>query len=382
MTYIYTYNELTMQVGVFATQALYNINDSNTISGHIQVPIQTANILSGSGHNVTIITTEAPDNYSLPSLAKFPFSVETVPDSQGNWKDNSLNKIDLVKMVYGIGSVLQQRNFDKVHFFGAERVAYLASLLSRVTPNIDIVATLTNYRAENRIPDSVEEYLLSELDMIFCLTNYTARLSPLDDVEVSKPGISRELSPSSNPHIPFGKYVLFWRNADWKNGADICSSAYRRLAQSYPDIEFIYATRPGAGMERDVEKDAHEIPNIRLLVYPYDNEITISDLLSAAYAVVLPFRKLSINPQFAVLESMASKTPVITTDIESNREIIRDGENGLLISPNVEALTTRLKWILDNPGDISSIGTNAQRDVANEWNWKKYREILLEYYEK
>lgn len=371
-----------MDVGIFATQALYDSNTKNTISGHIQVPIQTVNILSEVGHRVTMITTEASENYSLPSMARSPHDVETVPDSQGSWQDNSLDKFNLLRMVYGIGSILRQREFDKVHFFGAERVAYLASMLSPFATSTEIIATLTNYRYGNRIPESVEMFLLNYLDQIFCLTEYTAQLPPIGDIRVTRPGISRDLTTTPNPDIPFGKYVLFWRNADWKNGADICRGAYRRLARSYPDTDFIYATRPGAGMEREVEKDAEEIANIRLLVYPYEEGITITSLLNSAYAVVLPFRNLSINPQFAVLESMASKTPVITTNIESNQEIIRDGENGLLISPNIEELTTRLKWVLDNPSGISEIGQAAKNTVENEWTWGGYKETLLDHYGK
>lgn len=44
------------------------------------------------------------------------------------------------------------------------------------------------------------------------------------------------------------------------------------------------------------------------------------------------FRSLSINPQISILEALYTGLPVITTKIESNEELIKDGQTELLYS--------------------------------------------------
>lgn len=75
----------------------------------------------------------------------------------------------------------------------------------------------------------------------------------------------------------------------------------------------------------------------------------MEDLLTLATVVVLPFRKLSINPQLVVLETLASGTPLVTTSIELNREIIRHRKTGILVSLSVNEIATALRELLSKP---------------------------------
>jgi glycosyltransferase involved in cell wall biosynthesis len=85
---------------------------------------------------------------------------------------------------------------------------------------------------------------------------------------------------------------------------------------------------------------------------------------------VLP--SLSEGLPLAVLEAMSSGTPVIASRVGGIPEIIRDGQNGLLIPPrDVEALTHAINSLVDSAADrkrfsIAAGGLVAERFAADQ----------------
>jgi len=163
---------------------------------------------------------------------------------------------------------------------------------------------------------------------------------------------------------------------------DICAEVFKELSGEYPDTSFTFAVRPGDECEAELSRISQIYENIELLLYPYPDNIRIEDLLTSATVVVLPFRKLSINPQLAVLETLASGTPLVTTPVESNREIIKDRETGILVSLSVNEIATALRELLSKPSFAKQIGINAKYHIQKEWNWEKYGEKLIKLYEE
>ena len=104
--------------------------------------------------------------------------------------------------------------------------------------------------------------------------------------------------------------------------------------------------------------------------------------MTSAAIVVLPFRKLSINPQLAILETLASGAPLITTPIESNKEIIEHRKTGLLVPPTVNEVFAAIKELLDNPSLAKQIGDNAKQQIPKKWNWENYEKELTNLYKQ
>jgi len=68
----------------------------------------------------------------------------------------------------------------------------------------------------------------------------------------------------------------------------------------------------------------------------------------------------------AVLEAMATGLPVISTDVGSVREVVRDGENGVIVPPkDVDALTSALSSMLADPDRMAAFG-DAGRKIVEE----------------
>jgi glycogen(starch) synthase len=71
-----------------------------------------------------------------------------------------------------------------------------------------------------------------------------------------------------------------------------------------------------------------------------------------------------------LFEYMASGSALLATDLPSTTEIIRDGENGLLVPPSdVEALAGALRRLRDDPALAARIAAQAVEDVKH-YTWE------------
>jgi glycosyltransferase involved in cell wall biosynthesis len=89
----------------------------------------------------------------------------------------------------------------------------------------------------------------------------------------------------------------------------------------------------------------------------------------------------------SLLEAMALGIPVIATNVGGNREVVRDGESGLLVpSGNAEALAKAIITLLENPKLAKSMGEQARQRAITEFSLERmvnqyqslYQETLAE----
>jgi len=72
-----------------------------------------------------------------------------------------------------------------------------------------------------------------------------------------------------------------------------------------------------------------------------------------------------------LFEYMASKTPIVATDLPSTREILRDGENTVLVAPDdPRALAEGIERTLSDAELAVRIGQQAREDVV-QYTWEK-----------
>ena len=81
------------------------------------------------------------------------------------------------------------------------------------------------------------------------------------------------------------------------------------------------------------------------------------------------------------IEAMACGTPVIATDVDALRDVIEDGENGLLVPYNdIETLSTKILYLLRNQAEQSKFSINGRKKVQTVFSWDNItREILRGY---
>lgn len=383
-----------MKIGIFVSCAKYSEDLFDSVSGHVQIPLFTANILKKHGYDVTIITNEAPAGYRLPPFVSKGVRIKTVASTFKKYPNQGGPSLRALLMINQLRKLILSSDFDIIHFFGANRTAYLLGLLKAMATRGFPPAFMTfhNFSIPGSTFRNLFIKLLKNIDVLITLTNYTKMKilqsglgSVIDEnkVIVTKPGIAKQFRVDKSKESPLNskQHVLFWRNANRENGADICAEVFKELSSKYPDTNFIFAVRDGDEYGELSKISISKIyENIQLLRYPYKSNVAITDLLASAKVVVLPFRKLSINPQIAVLETLSSGSPLITTPVESNIEIIKHRETGILVSPSVTEVATAIRELLDNPSFARQIGINAKYQIQKEWNWEKYEEKLMNLY--
>jgi glycosyltransferase involved in cell wall biosynthesis len=96
---------------------------------------------------------------------------------------------------------------------------------------------------------------------------------------------------------------------------------------------------------------------------------------------------LFVNPSYteglsrALLEAMAAGRPVIASRVGGMAEVVRDGENGLLIPPrDPEALAQALARLLSAPTFAKKLGERARQDVQANYSLERQIKELNEIY--
>jgi len=95
--------------------------------------------------------------------------------------------------------------------------------------------------------------------------------------------------------------------------------------------------------------------------------------LTTADIILVPFPNDEIShaaSPIKLFEAMAMQKPVIASRVKGIEEVISDGENGFLASPeNIEEWITKIEQILRSEENAIHIGQNARKTVQKKFNW-------------
>lgn len=148
----------------------------------------------------------------------------------------------------------------------------------------------------------------------------------------------------------------------------ICSSHKARYGKAY----YKFAEKLGIS-EKIVWK--HRLPKHELYAW-----------VKYAYCSIAPLRECSRNLEqgcspLKILESMACATPVIASDMPVCREIISNEEVGKLIRPDRPAeLARAIRVWIAYPEKVQEIGFQAQKHIAENFDWLYKKQELLKVY--
>lgn len=135
--------------------------------------------------------------------------------------------------------------------------------------------------------------------------------------------------------------------------------AFAEIARKRNDAILILV---GDGAEKsNIENQINKL-KIKDKVVLLGNRNDIPEILQVIDIFVLP--TLFEGMSNAVLEAMAGGKPIIATNIQENRELIRNGESGILFSTkNIRELSKILATLMENDSKRDLIARNA-KDVA------------------
>ncbi len=132
-------------------------------------------------------------------------------------------------------------------------------------------------------------------------------------------------------------------------GPDIFLRTVERLKERISDI-FVLLSGPARGyVKKGVERLG--VPYKHLLLKDYAE---IGSLYQAVDLCLVTSRQEG-GPK-AILESMASGVPLVTTRVGQAMDLVQHGKNGFMVDvEDVEGLAHWSKWVLEHPSDMESI---------------------------
>ena len=106
----------------------------------------------------------------------------------------------------------------------------------------------------------------------------------------------------------------------------------------------------------------------------------LPDLLNRHEIFILP--SLYEGLPKVLLEAMACGLPVIGSNVNGIKEIIKDGHNGSLCKPNVESIREQIISLMENPRKRVTLGKNARKTIEDFYSLDKVLTQELSLYKK
>jgi glycosyltransferase involved in cell wall biosynthesis len=156
--------------------------------------------------------------------------------------------------------------------------------------------------------------------------------------------------------------IVFAGRLHWSKGVDRLLDAYANLVPCRPRARLVIC---GDGEERrDLEagRDARGLTGATFLGKIPQTEVLA--WMCRASVVVLPTLTMEGHAK-SLIEAMACRAACVVSNVPGNSELIRQGENGLLVSPgDVEAMAEAIGSLLDDPSLRRRMGEEAGRAAA------------------
>ncbi len=208
------------------------------------------------------------------------------------------------------------------------------------------------------------------------------------EVARSRLGGTYELIPNGLDVAPFqsvapadlgpGRKLLFVGRLHPRKGFPTAVAAFEILARDRPDLGLVVA---GDGAERDAARLLG--PELRSRVRMLGS--VPHDRLPSIYAAC----DLYIGPAaggesfgYVLLEAMAAGLPVVASDIPGYREVVHDGEEGLLVPPgDATAMADAAGRVLEDPELSERLGA-AGRRRARTYDWSVLTPRIEGVYER
>ena len=82
------------------------------------------------------------------------------------------------------------------------------------------------------------------------------------------------------------------------------------------------------------------------------------------------------------IEAMACGVPLVATTGGAIPEVVgKDGDTAMLVEPgDSEALTSKLRWALDQKNLRKTIGARGRKRIVDRWSWKHTAVKTVEQY--
>jgi len=285
---------------------------------------------------------------------------------------------------------LARRN-PKVIFAGHPNLSPIAAAMKAVSKNARTIVGAHGVEVWRPLP-IVRRRMLRRADIVVAPSADTAhRLETVQGMPARRirrlpwpldpefAGFTRNEVQLARPEkFPQGRIVLSvgrWDASERYKGADLLIHSMVELSRDFKELHLVLIG-PGDDLPR-LQQLAQTL-RVGGRVH-FFTEFSREDL-AACYAATEIFALPSTGEGFGLvfLEAMAFGKPVIGTNVGGIPDVVEDGQDGLLVDPNVPALSCALRKLLCDRSFCDELGVRAKERVAREFTFEKFQHRLRE----
>jgi glycosyltransferase involved in cell wall biosynthesis len=188
-----------------------------------------------------------------------------------------------------------------------------------------------------------------------------------------------EFSPSPEPMEPV--CVVLAARILWDKGVGEFVEAARQLAGNGVKARFILVGDPDPENPASVPETTLHAWQKEEVVECWGHRDDMVAVFHAAHVVCLPSYREGLPK--VLLEAAACGRPIVTTDVPGCREIVRAGENGLLVpARDAQALSEALSRLIKNPELRAQMGRRGREIVLKDFSLEKVIAQTLSLYKE
>jgi glycosyltransferase involved in cell wall biosynthesis len=254
-----------------------------------------------------------------------------------------------------------------------------------------------NFKHLGLLPDKIELEVLQRAEAIIAISNilkeYYIKLGvKAEKIHVIPNGADPEkFRPREKPVDMIKKYalqdkiVIGWIGSlvGWSGIENLIAMALHVL-ENYPNVAFLLV---GGGANKEFFQEKLHIKNYapRVTLAGTVSHDEVPQYLACMDIVLAPYPKLPFwyPSSLKIFEYMAAGKAVIASDIGQVGEVIKDGENGLLIDPDVgAALLQKTVSLIENAALRKRLGVQARREVLETYTWEQQAKKIIAIFEE
>ncbi|TQF66337.1 glycosyltransferase family 4 protein [Rhodococcus spelaei] len=353
----------------------YSFDVPGGVQAHV---VELAQVLIERGHRVSVLA-PASDGTELPEFVVSAGRAVAIPYN-GSVARLTFGPVSYSRVRRWIG----ENDFDVLHIH--EPNAPSLSMLAMKIAQGPIVATFHTSTTKSLVLSTFQGVLQPYLEKIsgrIAVSELARRWQVeslgSDAVEIPNgvdvPAFANAAALDGYPRA--GGTVLFLGRYDEpRKGMAVLLDALPALTSRHPDLEVLVV---GRGDEDKLRKDAGRYAkHLRML-----GQVTDAEKASALRSADVYCAPNLGGESFGIVlvEAMAARTPVVASELDAFRRVLRDGTAGMLVPVGDSvALADAVDALLSDPDRRRALVDTAT-EVVSEYDWPVVAEQILRVYE-
>lgn len=291
-----------------------------------------------------------------------------------------------IKFIFDILKLLKSGNFDLIH---AHMPVPFAADMAMIASKIKKIPLIITYHSSNLIKginwiDAIakvyklfEYFTLKNAVKIIAVAEnirYNLPIIIREKTEIITPGVDTEIFRYRDYHNRVNNKILFiggLEKAAYMKGLDILLLAFKEITKVMSNIELAIA---GSGNNRTHYKRYAEKLGVAKQVN-FLGQLSAQQLAKEyqeSKVVAIPTINEAEGSPTVMFEAAACGTAIVASRIAGIPQVIKDGFNGLLVSPkNHKELKAAIIKVLKDKQLSQILGNNGYKLVKDKYTWEK-----------